>query len=407
MRIGYVLKKFPRISETFILNEILELERQGAEVTIFSTRYPDDGAFHEKLAKLGKPVVYMPVRKSSAFLEHLRGNVDLLRRGRQGIWDEFEDLIEAGHSDVWSVLAWGIDIAIEAERRGIQHLHAHFATVATYVARTAHAITGIPYSFTCHAKDIYREGVDPVRFQKLAAGAAFAVTVCDANKQHIDEKLIGNEKLRVVSLYNGIHLDEFHPRHRKPDARPLVLGVGRLVEKKGFTHLISAAGGLLRAGLDLKCVIVGEGDLRPQLEAQIRELKTDRIELLGMRTQGEVKDLFTRAAMVVLPCVIGADGNRDALPTVLLEAMASGVPVISTPVVGVEEIVDGGRSGVLVPMDDPDALQAAMARLLHEEDTSATLARRGRERAESLFDIQKNVGTLLRLFENGASGGIP
>ncbi len=403
MHVGYVLKRFPRISETFILNEILELQRQGAQVTVFSLHAPDDGFFHRKLADLSNPVVYLRQRKPRALLEYLGEHVDLLKESGPDLLAQLEMLLREQRTDTWSVLRWGTEIAIQARQRNVQHFHAHFATVASYTTRVANAVSGVPYSITCHAKDIYREGIDPLAFQSLTSPASFLVTVCDANSKHITENLLQGPKVPVMTLYNGIDLEQFHPRNRKPDTMPLILGIGRLVEKKGFPYLIEAAGSLLRAGNKLRCVIVGEGDQRSALEELIRAQSVDGIELYGLRVQDEVQDLISRATMVVLPCVIGEDGNRDALPTCLLEAMGSGTPVISTPIVGVEEIVDGGRAGILAPVADAAGLQNEIARLLHDENLRNDLARAGREQAERCFDLQKSVATLLHWFKNGVA----
>ena len=404
MHIGYVLKKFPRLSETFFLNEILELQRQGVTVTPFSLHRPDDGVFHSKLAELASPVVYLPPHKSAAVLERLRSYRSPLGEARAGLWQQFEDLLAAGRPDLFPVLTWGIDVAMMARERGIDHLHAHFATVAAHVARTAHGITGIPFSVTCHAKDIYREGVDPERFVTLCRDSRFLVTVCEANKKHIIETLGGGGCLRVEVVYNGVDLQTFHPEGREPQQPPLVLGVGRLVEKKGFDVLIEAVAKLQARGVAVECVIVGEGDQRQPLEELARKLGAP-VRLVGAINKGDVIALMARAAVLALPCVVGADGNRDALPTVLLEALAAGVPVVSTPVSGVPEIVDGGRCGVLVPQHDAAALQQELHDLLGDPDRCRELAVAGRARAEDLFDLRCNAGRLRALFAGEGGGG--
>ncbi len=404
MRIGYVLKKFPRTSETFILNEILELQRQGADVTIFSLHRPEDGVFHAKLSELAKPVVYVPQQRGLPLLEVLQGERERIAGAREELFEVFDACLRFKRRDLLSVLAWGMDVAIRAEELGIEHLHAHFATIATQVARAAHALTGIGFSFTCHAKDIYRETVLPEQFQYLATAARFSVTVCDANREHVMSRLAGTANFDLRRLYNGIDLSLFHPKERQPDEYPLVLGIGRLVEKKGFRYLIDAIAALRAAGRDCRCVILGEGDARPELEERIRATGCDAVELRGICTQEEVREYMRRCAMLVLPCLIGEDGNRDALPTVLLEAQASAVPVISCPVAGVAEIVDSGEAGLLVPEHDADALTKAIGSLLENSARREELGRKGRERAEEFFDLSKNVGTLRSWFEEGARG---
>lgn len=401
MHVGYVLKKFPRLSETFILNEILELERQGVEVTVFSLHRPDDGRFHRRLADLAGAVVYLPVPKSQELIDQLANRVEILRKCREPLWAEFLELLTERRRDLWSVLRWGLEIAFEARRRGIAHLHAHFATVATQVARVAGAIGDLPFSFTCHAKDIYRDGVDAARFARMVDAAAFVTTVCEANRNYILTYLAPGADRRVAARYNGVDLDTFHPRVRNEDPEPFVLGVGRLVEKKGFDDLVRAIASLQRSGRHVSCTIVGDGDRREALKALACELGAD-VRFAGACTQDETLDHIARATLLALPCVVGDDGNRDALPTVLLEALATGVPVVSTPIVGIEEIVGGGEAGVLVPARDPNTLAKTICALTDDPQRRAQLAERGRARAERLFDIRRNVASLRAAFEQSA-----
>jgi glycosyltransferase involved in cell wall biosynthesis len=276
--------------------------------------------------------------------------------------------------------------------------------VATDVADLTHLLAGTPFSFTAHAKDIYRHTVDPERFARFASRARFVVTVCDANKRFIEERLV-DERARVKRLYNGIPLDFFDPGRRRPEEPPLFLGVGRLVEKKGFDLLIRAAANLDKRGIDFRVGIVGQGDQEENLRALIEEVVTSKVELLGPQAQEDVHALMMRATAMVLPCREGEDGNRDALPTVLLEALACGLPCVSTPVSGVAEILDDGRAGRLVPVNDPEALENTLADLLEDPATNERHAAAGRTRAEELFDLEKNVAILRGFFERSMAGG--
>lgn len=398
MRLGYVLKKFPRISETFILNEILALQRLGAEVTIFSLHTPDDGAFHRGVADLSGPVVYLPERDSGDLLSRLRAAPDSWAAIAPRFTAALGDLVATNRPDAWTVLASALEIASHARSRGIEHLHAHFATVAAWTARTAASFADLPFSFTCHAKDIYSANVDAKHFTRLADPARFVVTVCEANRDYLRERLLTTSSTEIVTLYNGIDLQLFHPDVPTVEREPLVLGVGRLVPKKGFRYLIEAMAHLRREGSSVRCVIVGEGEERAALEQLIRTHGLTGVDLLGVRTQDEVRAWMSRATAFVLPCVVDQDGNRDALPTVLLEALASGVPAISTDVAGVGEIVDRGSAGMLVPQRDVRALATALQRLLADEPLRTTLAARGRERAEQFFDLRSNASRLLGTF---------
>jgi glycosyltransferase involved in cell wall biosynthesis len=292
------------------------------------------------------------------------------------------------------VLGFGIDLALLAAAHGVHHLHAHFATIAAYAARTAAALAGVPFSVTCHAKDIYRDGIVPAHFQSLLARSAFVVTVCAANAAWIKAQLAGEQSIDVRVLYNGVDTDAFHPRHRRPAQAPTLLAIGRLVEKKGFHVLFDALAKLAAAGLRPRTVLVGDGEERERLAQQAAALGLRHVEFAGMRSHDEVRNLVHSATLLVLPCIVGQDGNRDALPTVLLEGLAAGLPVISTPIGGVEEIVDGGAAGVLVPPGEAEPLAAAIGKLLRSPADLARLAAAGRARAERLFDLDRNVGTL-------------
>ena len=407
MHIGYVLKKFPRASETFVQNEILALQRQGADVTVFSLNRPDDGVFHRGLSELRRPVVYLPARKPDAWLLHLRQHQTLLRANHAALASEFDDLLAAGRPDVWAVLGFGIDLALLCKQHGVQHLHAHFATVAAYAARAAHSLSGVPFSVTCHAKDIYRDGIEPAQFQRLLAGSRFVVTVCEANRRWIDSELAGSTPLDLRVLYNGVDTRLFHPQHRHEGTPPTLLGVGRLVEKKGFHVLLDALAILARDGERPHCVLLGDGEARAPLVAQARALGLSHVEFVGMRTHDEVRNAVLAARLMVLPCIVGQDGNRDALPTVLLEALAAGLPVVSTPIGGIEEIVANGDAGVLVPAGEAAPLAAAIARLWRDDAARQRLAAAGRAHAERCFDLDTNVGRLCGWFAQSIAAATP
>ncbi|MHC5064867.1 MAG: glycosyltransferase family 4 protein [Planctomycetota bacterium] len=399
MHVAYVLKKFPRLSETFILNEILELERSGVRVTVFSLHRPDEEVVHRQFADLDAEIIYMPQTGRESQLEALRSAWPMLQCRRDRVWSEIEALLNSRRRDIWNVFRWGAEVSLQAKRLGIDRLHAHFATVASYVARAAHAVSGIPFSFTCHAKDIYRSTVDPLQFQELGKDADFVITVCEANRDYIRRHLAGESELPLVVLYNGIELSRFKSRiQRSADELPLLLSVGRLVPKKGFDDLIAAIALLERAGHRFRCVVIGEGEDREKLEGMIADLAVDGVELMGPQPQEVVREYLQRASLFVLPCKVDGDGNRDALPTVLLEALASGVPAISTAVGGIPEILDGGRVGCLAPADDREALASSIAELLSDKAKRDEFSTLGRERAHECFDLGKNVQHLIQLF---------
>jgi glycosyltransferase involved in cell wall biosynthesis len=258
---------------------------------------------------------------------------------------------------------------------------------------------GPSYSITCHAKDIYRQTVNFAFLDILVRNSAFVVTVCDANRRWMAERLSSEAMAKVKKLYNGIDLATFVPdgSRREPNH---VLAVGRLVEKKGFHIMVEALARLLAKGVDLEASIIGDGDQKTRIEELIAARGIgSRVKMLGPRDQAEVRAFMSRATLTVQPCLVGDDGNRDALPTVLVESLAMRLPSVSTPVTGIPEILDQGRCGVLVPENDVQATADAIEALLRDPARREQIARDGRRRAEMVFDAEKTSRTLATWFD--------
>jgi colanic acid/amylovoran biosynthesis glycosyltransferase len=397
LRVGYVLKMYPRFSETFIVTEVLAQEAAGTQVDIFSLRPPVDARFHAALAAVQAPVTYVEhgsVRASEAWAQ-VREAAARLPRFTQ-VWPT---LLRHDLRDVLQACA----VATEVQRRGIQHLHAHFGSVATTVARLAGLLSGVTYSFTAHAKDIFHAEVDDEDLRVKLREAATVVTVSDFNVDHLRERF-GRDAERVERIYNGIDLGHFARRATAGRARHVV-AVGRLVEKKGFDDLVRAVALLAAEGDPLTCDVVGSGALHDELAALAVDLGLqDRVRLLGARTQDEVREAVGAAAVLAAPCVVGDDGNRDGLPTVVLESMALGTPVIATPVTGMPEAVVDGRTGRLVPERDPRALADAIRSLLDDETERVRLADAARLMVEDRFDRDGQAVALRGVFLRAVTG---
>jgi colanic acid/amylovoran biosynthesis glycosyltransferase len=391
VKVGYVVKRYPRYSETFIVNEILAHEAAGMEIEIFSVLPPVDSHFQDAISRVRAPVTYLPSKrlKVAEFWSALEQACEPLPEG----WLSLEAV---RGEDVCYVYQAAV-LAREARLRAISHLHAHFATVATTVARLAARFAGLPYTFTAHAKDIFHESVRPEDLRRKLADAAVAVTVSDYNLAYLHESY-GSAARRVRRIYNGVDLERFP--YRSPRERPpRIVGVGRLVEKKGFVDLIEACAILAEEGRKFTCRIVGAGEQETELRVRIARLGLeDRIELLGPRPQNELARLVQDAAVLAAPCVVGADGNRDGLPTVLLEAMALGTPCVSTSVTGIPEAIRDGETGLMVSQRDPAALAAAIGRLLQEPYLRERLADRARRLVEAEFDVKGNAAQLREMF---------
>jgi len=340
LRVGYILKQYPRLSETFILNEILGLEANAVDVSIFSLRNATEGRFHAAIASVKGAVHYVGGATKVGFLDALRA-LPNVGAAQLPAALQFLDRLPKEHRPLVALQA--IEIAERAQCANIDHLHAHFMTVAARTAHVVSLLTGIPYSVTAHAKDIYRHGIDWDLASTIAGEAEAIVTVCDANLDYLADRLEGSGA-NLVRIYNGLG-PQSSPTPPHDRTQGLVVSVGRLVDKKGFDLLVAAVAAARDQNSDLRCVIVGDGDQRERLEALVAELGVaDIVSFAGALPQDRVAEWLRRAELMVAPCRIGADGNQDALPTVLLEALGAGLPAISTPVAGIPEIItDGGR----------------------------------------------------------------
>ncbi len=389
-RVGYVVKRYPRYSETFIVNEILAHEKAGLEIEIFALRPPVDTHFQNLISAVRAPVTYLTTgKRMSQFWKDLT-NADAYLHD---FWHKLEFARDENVYDVHQAAA----LARLACERNLTHLHAHFASSATNVARLAARFAGLPYTFTAHAKDIFHETVDESDLRRKLLDAANVVTVSDFNLNFLRETY-GAAAERVERIYNGLNLADFP--FESPSVRPpRIVSVGRLVEKKGFGVLIDACEILRKRGVKFDCSIIGTGELENELREQIEHLKIGEIvELAGARPQSELRELLQNTAVFAAPCVIGKDGNRDGLPTVLLEAMSLGTPCVSTDVTGIPEILKNGETGLMVAQNNALELADALEKLLNDADLRVRLAKRARALIEENFDIEKNSAQIRRLF---------
>jgi colanic acid/amylovoran biosynthesis glycosyltransferase len=326
--IAYVLRKFPVLSETFVLQEILALEARGVPIHVFSLDRPRDPRFHEDLARLKAPVSYVPdVSDPRALLRQRRRAAR--RHGRRYARALLYVLTRGKPKLLWRFLQ-ACYVANEARKLGLRHLHSHFAAHPTTVALLASMIGDIPYSFTAHAYDIYLTDLDRKVLAEKIRRARFVVTVSDYNKRHLAH-LSGRADDKIARVYNGIDLDRFTPNGLAPRSPFTILCVARLVEKKGHAVLVEACRELRDRGVAFRCWIVGRGGLHSKLTALIdRWGLGDHVQLLGPHTQLEVLERYRSAHLYALPCVVGSDGNREGLPVSLVEALACGLPPGST-----------------------------------------------------------------------------
>jgi glycosyltransferase involved in cell wall biosynthesis len=283
--------------------------------------------------------------------------------------------------------------------RKVRHLHSHFASGSTRLAKYVHLITGVPFSFTAHAKDIFSDRVSQKQLKRRMEKAKFVVTITEYNRRYLKGIL---ENARILIIRNGISLKKFSPngRNAMSERVPIILAVGRFVEKKGFSCLVDACGELKRQQVNCRVVIVGDGPLRGEIEDQIRRMDLqDRVRLEGSRTHDELIDkYYRRATLFVLPCKEADNKDKDGLPVVLEEAMAMGIPVVTTPIAGIPELVRHNQTGLLVPPENPDELARSIKRLLTDDSLRWRLTMTARKIIEDEYDIESSSGQLADLF---------
>lgn len=409
LRVGYVVKRYPRLSETFVLNEIIEQERQGTLVHIVSLKKPDEGRFHADLARVRAAVTYLPGYIIPSLALILGANARWFRRHPRRYLDAFALALRGGDRHRLSAFLKASVVADLVASRRLDLLHAHFATGAAFMAMLASRLTGVPYGFTAHARDLFGLHVDRNALRRKVARASYVVVVSDETRDFLGGVVGPELGLRVQRIYNGVH-PALLRRPARPLAAgaPLLLGVGRLVEKKGFSHLLAAAARLRERGMRFRLAIAGDGPLRRALEREAAE-RGLAVRFLGALPHEQVVAAMRGARAVVLPAIVAADGDRDVLPTVLLEAQALARPVVSTRLTGIPEIVADQVTGLLVPAADTEALvgglTAALGRLLEDRTLAARLGAAGRERVAAIFDPAANVAELVAVMRSAAGAG--
>ncbi|MDH5327899.1 MAG: glycosyltransferase family 4 protein [Gammaproteobacteria bacterium] len=395
-RVGYVVKRYPRYSETFVVSEILAHEAAGLDISIFALRPPVDTHFQDIIAKVRAPVTYLP--SGSIRLEDFWKEIETASQTIPQIWERLSYAKGENHKNIYQA----ITLATQIVNTGIEHLHAHFATSAASVARLAAYFADISYSLTAHAKDIFHESVESEDLKTKIKEATRVITVSDFNVKFLQEQF-PQDSSNVVRIYNGLDLNRF-PYSNANKSSTHIIAVGRLIEKKGFMDLVQACGILANAGTDFRCSIIGAGPLADELKRKVDELSlSDRVFLPGPRPQQEIIELVQSATILVAPCVVGSDGNQDGLPTVLLESMALGTVAISTDVTGIPEAIKHEKTGLIVPQNSPEALAQALQRLLDDSELRQELATQARELIEHLFDVNKNAVLIRNVFSAAVS----
>lgn len=401
-RIAVVVKGYPRLSETFVAQELRSLERAGLSLLIVSLRAPTDSQRHPVHDEIRARVLYLPEYLRDAPGRVLRGILAALVR--PGLWPALatfgRDLRRDRSRNRWRRFGQALVLAAELPTP-VTMLYAHFLHTPASVARYAAAVRRLPWAVSAHAKDIWTSPAWELR-DKLGS-CAWAVTCTRSNHQYLRGLSPHPEGLRL--LYHGIDLQRFAAWPRSPEGRdgrdptaPVrLLSVGRAVPKKGYPDLLEALAGLPE-DLNWRLHHVGSGPLADGLRRQAAALGlSERICWAGSQPQTAVLQAYRQADLFVLPCRIEPDGDRDGLPNVLLEAQSQGLACVATRVSGIPELIVDGTNGLLVEPRDPPRLGHALERLIRDPGLRYALGQAGRQRVQRDFDHRRCVGQLREL----------
>ena len=423
--VAYIMSRFPKLTETFVLDELVAVDRQGVRIELFPLLRERAEIVHPEALPWIERAHYLPFLSAAI----LRSNVRLLVRHPRRYLGTLAAMIR-GTAGSLNFLVGGIGIfpkvvhaASQMSALGVRHVHCHFATHPALAGFLIHRLTGIPYSFTAHGSDLHVER--RMLCQKIAE-SAFAVTIYRSNAAIIAKECGGSvPKLQVIRC--GVDLRRFRPADERDAAagatgvptgvttdaeadpalrdRPAsITCIGTLHEVKGQRHLIAALATLAERGISVCCRFVGDGPDRAELEGLVDKLGLGgSVEFLGQRMRSDVLELLAGTDILVAPSVPTSGGKREGLPVVLIEAMAAGVPVVASHLSGIPELVENEVTGLTVPPGDPAAIADALARLLADRPLRQRLARAGRERIETEYDLDRNAARLIGLFAGTAA----
>lgn len=399
--LAVLVHEFPKLSETFVLGDLLALEAAGVELHVFSLRRPQPGPAQEEVARLRARVEYLPeVTGRQASM--------LLRASRAALFVRHPRQITQGLAEVYASpdfsrqrLAQALLLARRLDRLGSPPLYIHFAHRPATVGRFAALLLGTPFAISAHAVDIWTSPASELRAKVRDA----EVVLCCYREAHEYLSGLAGRHTPVELVYHGVELPAASRRRERTP--PVVLSIGRLIEKKGFDTLIEAAALLAARGIEFRLQIAGDGPLWATLQRRINELGIgEQVRFLGPLNRAELERYFDEASVFALPCRVAADGNRDGLPNTLLEAMARGLPVVSTTLESVREAIPDERCGRLVAPGDHHALSDALAALLADRGLRQALGAAARRRVAERFDRELHTADVHRVLSGaGMLGG--
>jgi glycosyltransferase involved in cell wall biosynthesis len=404
MKIAYMMSRFPKISETFILYEILEQERLGNAVEVYPLLRERQPVTHPEAVKMTErahfhPFISLPIIFANLYFL-LRHPVKYLKT----LFEVLSGTLGSANFFLGAVTYWpkSVRFAYEMQRQGIEHVHAHFCNHPALAALIIHRLTGIPFSFTVHGSDLHK---DKRMLDKKVAASAFAVTISNFNKGEMLKACGDGLRDKIHIIRCGIDSEVFLPAEQKNGKAPFrIICVASYEEVKGHKYLVEACRLLRERGIDFVCDLIGDGPVRGQVAKQIAVANLqDKVIIHGSRKRQEVADMVRAADVKVLASVPTAEGKREGIPVVIMEAMASGLPVISSQLSGIPELVDNGRTGILVAPGDAEALAEALQKLYENPALCYSMGQAGREKVLREFNMKINVAALANLFAHRAA----
>ncbi len=403
LKVAYIMSRFPKLTETFILYEMLAMRQQGVQVEVYPLLRERENVMHPEAVHFVEvahfqPFISLPiVRANLHFLlkkpfVYLKTLWDLLRSN----WGSFNFF-----TGVLGIFPKTVLFAYQMRADHVQHVHAHFASHPAAAGFIIHRLVGIPYSFTAHGSDLHR---DRHMLREKVAEAAFVAAISEYNKELIISECRGSYREKVNVVHCGVDTQVFRARsHETPFEKGenpfMILCVGTLHEVKGQEYLIEASRQLQERGFNFECHFVGDGPDREALTRLAQQAGiSDKVRFHGRLTRDEIARLLLDADVLTAPSVPTSDGRREGIPVVLMEAMGSGVPVIASDLSGIPELVNSQSTGLLVPPRDATALADALERYIKDADLRRRLGRAGRDKVVEEFDLNKNAAKLAEYF---------
>ena len=407
LKVAYILHRYPYLTETFIVREMSSIREQGVDVHIFSLLSPKNTIIHEQAKAL------LPFTRYSPFISWpvLKAQLHFLALSPSRYFQAFARMIWLTYREPKVLLRAlilfpkSVYFAQQMVTLGIDHVHAHFVWLEGIAAGIVTDLVNITFSIHPHAFGLFERNQRNVRCE--LENATQVITISHYHRDYIATLCPQIAASNIEVVYNGLDTDHFQPAVGQPKGNPVrILSVGRLLEKKGFEYLVDACALLAKRGLDFQCHIVGVGPLKDTLQANINRYDlNDQVRLLGALNQEQVIEQYRQSDIFALACTIARSGDRDGMPTVLTEAMACELPVVTTPVTGIPDLVRDGESGLLVQEREVSELADALEKLITDKALRQRLGKAARQTVLNDFQIQHTTAKLANIFRRVSKQG--